>query len=205
MIRRAVAPLCWLLLAACAPMPPVSATARAPGIGQEPAAAAAAVPAMPPAAPPAATPADLAAREMLAFQDHLRQLSPQDVARELARLGDEPPSPRTTLQLALLLGTRGNGDIARALSLLEPLLRSTAPDAAPWQPLARLIAAHYAEQRRLEEQIERQNQQARESQRRIDQLNDKLEALKAIEHSLTARPAAAAPAASASGVRGTQP
>ena len=205
MIRRTNASLCCLLLAACAPLPPMRDSAPAQANGQEPAPAAVAAPATPPM--PAPTPADLAAREVLAFHDRTQQLSQQDIAKELARLNDEPPGPRATLRLALLLGqTRSNGDLARALSLLDPLLRSTAPDAAPWQPLARLIAGRYAEQRRLEEQIERQNQQARESQRKLEQLNEKLEALKAIERSLTARPAAgAAPPASAPAPRGTQP
>jgi len=192
-IPHAAAWLACLLLAACAPFPQLPDAAAAPPAAPQPVVVAVAAP-----APPPALPADLAAREMLAFQDQVRQMSPQDIAREVARLGNEPQSPRATLQLALLLGqTRSNGDIGRALSLLDPLLRSTAPDAAPWQPLARLLSARYAEQRRLEEQLERQNQLARDNQRKIEQLNEKLEALKAIERSLTARPAGAVPPASA--------
>jgi hypothetical protein len=192
-----------LLLSGCMflpqqPDPPPANKAKA----SEPAASSAvAVPAERPAsAPLAAAPAastvappqaEPAMRDLLAFHDRIRQLPPQDLATEIARLNDEPPGPRTTLQLALLLGqTRNNGDLARALALLDPLLRSTAPEAAPWQPLARLLASRYAEQRRLEEQIERQSQQARENQRKLEQLNEKLEALKAIERSLTARPPA---------------
>ena len=66
-------------------------------------------------------------------------------------------------------------------------------------PLARLLASRYAEQRRLEEQLDKQNQQLRDVQRRLDQTNERLEALKAIERSLTSRSPAAptsAPAAS---------
>lgn len=201
-----------LLLGGCVLPPqqpgPIPAKAGEP----EPAASAVAVPAERPASvptPPAPTapqavllpPAESAVRDLLAFHDRVRQLPPQDLAAEMARLNDEPPGPRATLQLALLLGqTRSNGDLARALAVLEPLLRSTAPEATPWQPLARLVAARYAEQRRVEEQVERQNQQARENQRKLEQLNEKLEALKAIERSLTTRPppagggAASAPA-----------
>ncbi len=86
----------------------------------------------------------------------------------------------------------------RALALLEPLARPNAP--APWQALARLLQSRFAEQRRLEEQLDKQNQQLRDQQRRIEQLGSQLEALKAIERSLTTRPAvpaAPAPAASA--------
>jgi hypothetical protein len=53
-------------------------------------------------------------------------------------------------------------------------------------------------QRRLEDLLERQNQQTREVQRRLEQTNERLEALKAIERSLTSRsPAASRPRAPA--------
>jgi hypothetical protein len=207
-----------LLLGGCALLPqppsPVPAKTQAP----EPAAVAAvALPAEPPAAaaaPAAAAPvpappqpqADSALRDLLVFHDRVRQLPPQDLAPEIARLNEEPPGPRTTLQLALLLGqTRSNGDLARALALLEPLLRSTAPEAVPWQPLARLLASRYAEQRRLEEQVERQSQQARDNQRKLEQLNEKLEALKAIERSLTTRPPAGGAASAPPAAKGATP
>jgi hypothetical protein len=196
-----------LLLAACAPLPPVQDIVPTPVPPQQ-----AAVPAPPPAAssPPAspASPADIATRETLAFHDQRRQLPTPELIKELARLGDPPPGPRATVQAAVLLGlTRNNGDLGRALALLDPLLRSPASEAAPWQPVARLLAARYAEQRRVEEQLERQNQQVRDNQRKIEQLNEKLEALKAIERSITNRPAGSAPPpASASGTsRGTPP
>jgi len=191
--------VCGLLLAACAPQPPAPEAAPVPASAPAPAASAPAVKAE--AAEPAPAPetsADGVAREMLELHSRARQMSTPDLVREIVRLTEGPPSPRATLQAALLLGqTRNNGDIARALVMLDALLRSTAPEAAPWQPLARLLADRYADQRRLEEQVERQNQQARESQRRLDQMNEKLEALKAIERSLTTRPPAGAPAPAA--------
>jgi hypothetical protein len=203
-----------LLLGGCVLQPlqpgPTPAKAREP----ESAASAVAAPAERPASAPTPAvpaaglppPADAAVRDLLTFHDRVRQLPPPDLAAEMARLNDEPPGPRTTLQLALLLGqTRSNGDLARALAVLEPLLRSTAPEVAPWQPLARLVAARYAEQRRLEEQVERQNQQARENQRKLEQLNEKLEALKAIERSLTTRPPPAGGGGAASAPPGVPP
>jgi len=94
------------------------------------------------------------------------------------------------LQMALALGqTKNPADTVRALGVLEPLLRSSDPLMAPWQPWARLLAARYAEQRRLEDHVERQNQQLREAQRRQDQLGQQLDALRAIERSMTPRPA----------------
>lgn len=184
-----------LLLGGCVLLPPAPGASpadhapAAPAIAAS-AAAPASAPTLSPAVPPGTAPhGDADLRELLAFHDRVRQLAPQDLAPEFARLNEEPPGPRSTLQLALLLGqTRGNGDLARALALLDTLLRSTAPEAAPWLPLARLIARGYAEQRRLEEQVERQNQQARDNQRKLEQLNEKLEALKAIERNLTTRP-----------------
>ena len=199
MIQGANASLCVfaLVLGGCVLLPqqpgpaPAGVSEAVPPAVPAPTEPPASAPAQPPAPPTPPPQTDAALRDLLAFNDRARQLSPQDLAAEMARLNDEPPGPRSTLQLALLLGqTRSNGDIARALALLEPLLRSTAPEAAPWQPLARLLASRFAEQRRLEEQIERQNQQARDNQRKLEQLNDKLEALKAIERNLTTRPAA---------------
>ncbi|HUG25374.1 hypothetical protein [Piscinibacter sp.] len=203
--RRAQMLLCGLLLAACAPLAPPSGAAPAPALVPEPASPAA-QPAPAPAPPlvPLATPADLATREMLAFHERARQWTGADLAREIGRRGEASAGARASVELALLLGqTRNNGDLARALALLDGLLRSSAPEAAPWQPLARLVAAQLAEQRRIEEQLERQNQQARENQRRVDQLSQKLEALKAIERSLTTRPEGGA--AAAPGTRGSTP
>jgi len=203
MTRRFCVPLSCLLLAACAPLPPVQDIAPTP-VPPQLAAAPSPAPSPAPAPAPPASAADVATREMLAYHDQVRQLAPPEIGKELARLGDPPATPRATVQAAVLLGlTRSNGDVGRALALLDALTRSSAPEAAPWQPFARLLAARYAEQRRVEEQLERQNQQARDSQRRLDQLNEKLEALKAIERSLTARPAANAPPA-ASGPAGSK-
>jgi hypothetical protein len=89
--------------------------------------------------------------------------------------------------------TRGNGDLVRAISLLDALLRAPAPEAAEWLPWARLLRSRYVEQRRAEENAERQAQQLRDAQRRLEQAQQQLEALKAIERSLTQRPGASPP------------
>ena len=60
-------------------------------------------------------------------------------------------------------------------------------EAIELRPLARLLAGRLHEARRLEDQADRLAQQLRESQRRIDVLNDRLEAMRAIERSLTPR------------------
>lgn len=168
----------------------------------------------PPAAPPEPItvyvplldPVDVNARHLFAYQERLSQLSPGDLAQEVVRLGDGSASPQATMDLALALGqTRGNGDLARAQGLLDQVLRNSSPEAQAWHAMARLLSARYAEQRRAEEQTERLNQQLRDSQRdnqrKLDQLNEKLEALKAIERSLNNRPTPAPSGPPASGAK----
>lgn len=146
----------------------------------------------PPPAPPVATASDLATRHVLAATERVRSLPPAELARELARLGDGSAGPQATMELAVALAQSPHpADTVRALVLLDGLQRNPSPDAAAWHPVARLLAAGLAEQRRLEETVERQNQQLRDQQRRLEQLNDKLEALKAIERNLVTRPGAA--------------
>lgn len=194
-----------LLLAACSSFqPPPPAPVAAP-----PAPPPAPVPVEPPPPPPPppvpqVDPADAAARRLLAYHDQIRQLSPTELAQEVTRVNamitanPSAASPSLVLELALALAqTRNNGDLPRALAVLDPLVRSTAPELQPWQPLARLLMARIADQRRLEEQLERQSGQLRDAQRNLQQTNEKLEALKAIERSLNARPAGAAAPSSA--------
>jgi len=185
--------------AAPEPAPPAPAPARAP----EPAA---------PLQADAAGSADLAARRLLVYHERLRQMSAADVAGEVTRLGarvssaDPPASPDDVLALALALAQEHSpGDLARAAGLLEPITQATSPEPQPWQPLARLLAARIAEERRLEDELERQSSQRRDTQRTIQQLSEKLEALKAIERSMTAHPAATPPAGSAPGPESAPP
>ena len=157
-------------------------------------------PTPPPAAPtppppPVREPADLVARQVAAASERMRTLGSAELVKEIVRLSEGPPSPATTMEMALGLGlTRNPGDLARAIGLLDPIARSNSPELALWQPWARMLLSRYAEQRRTEDQLERQNQQLRDQQRRIDQLNNQVEALKAIERSMAPRPAAPAPA-----------
>lgn len=126
---------------------------------------------------------------MLAYADRIRAATPNELAAEINRLSDIPDAQRgpfRDLQLAVALGqTRAPQDIQRAQGLLQRLSANGSEDARRLQPLGRLLAGRYAEQRRVEDQLDRQNQQLRDSQRRIDQLNERLEAVRAIERSLT--------------------
>lgn len=122
-------------------------------------------------------------------------MSPAELGQEITRLNAlvaanaQAASPSLVLDLSLALShSRNNGDLQRAHALLDPIVKSTNPDLAPWQPIARLLSLRLGEQRKLEDQLERQGVQLREAQRNLQQTNDKLEALKAIERTLTARP-----------------
>jgi hypothetical protein len=130
---------------------------------------------------------------MLAYADQVRLMPPAALGAEVARLG-EAKTPASQLQLALALGQlRQLPELIRAQELLARVLGN--PEAQPLHALARLLSARYGEQRRLEEQLEKQTQQVRELQRKLDQSNERLEALKAIERSLISRPAAPLPPA----------
>jgi len=179
-------------LCACGVLHPASVPPSVPVLVPVPPPPVAAVP--PPAPPDLSTPADRAARQLLAAGERLRALPPADLAAEITRLEaartGSNPSPDTVLALALALAQQHNpGDLVYARELLEPLAESVTAELAPWRGLARLLAGQIAEQRRLEDQIERLAGQRRDTQRSIQQLTEKLEALKAIERSMISRSA----------------
>jgi hypothetical protein len=144
---------------------------------------------------------DLAARHLLSTEDRLSALNTADLTAEASRTAD-PGSVEATMDQALALSmTHNPGDLGRAQGLLDQVLHNNAPQADPWRSLARLLAYRLGEQKRAEDNAERGAQQLRDAQRdnqrKLDQANDKLEALKAIERSLNTRqaPAASAPKA----------
>ncbi|WP_295957844.1 hypothetical protein [Rhodoferax sp.] len=143
---------------------------------------------LPPPILPAPDPTAEAGRELQHWQDQLRQAAPDVLPALAARIAAEPATPASAVHLALVwLHTRVPGDAAKALAQLEALQTSADPAAQPWADWVRLLASRATEQKRLDEQINRQAQQLRDSQRRIDQLTEQLEALKAIERSLAPR------------------
>jgi len=138
------------------------------------------------------TPLPDAVTALLAYSERLRQLNPNDLAAEIALQGDPGKAPLKQMQLALALMHLPQAvDRARALGLLQQVASSASLEAAPLKPLARLLAHRLFEQRKVEDSFERQSQQLRENQRRIDLLSERLEAMRAIERSLTTRPPAA--------------
>ena len=152
--------------------------------------------------PPAAGEAVVA---LLEHADRMRSLPAPELTQEIARFGDASDSGLRQMQLAIALGqSRTPANVARAQALLQRVLALNEPENRTLHPLARLLAAQYGEQRRAEERVERQGVQLRDSQRRIDQLNERLEAVRAIERSLRSPPApgaAVAPPAPGNGQR----
>lgn len=166
---------------------PAMATAAAPA--QAVAAKPAPQPVNAPTAPPSAKPvfadeATAAVVALLAYADRVRGMAPPELALELTRLGDTR-SPDEQLQLALALAQlRQTPELIRAQDLLTRLLANASPEALILHPLARLLANRFGEQRRFEDLLDKQIQQTRDSQRRLEQTTERLEALKAIERSL---------------------
>jgi hypothetical protein len=148
---------------------------------------------------------DLAARHLLASQERLSALNTADLAQEANRAVDAAAVEATMDQALALSMTHTPGDLARSQALVDQVLHNNAPQADPWRQLARLMAYRLGEQKRAEDQVDRTNQQLRDAQRdnqrKLDQLNDKLEALKAIERSLNTRPGSVPPSAPAGASR----
>lgn len=185
---------------ASAPLPPVNTATPQPVQAPVP---------TPVVQPPAATPAPSlvqavpasaregeAAAQLLRYADRVRGLTPAELSLEIAALGDPGGVPERQLQLSLaLMHLNQPVETARALGLAQRVANSPLPEAAPLKPLARLLVQRFMEQRKLEEAMDKQAAQLRDHQRRIDQLNERLEAMRAIERSINNRaPAPAAPA-----------
>lgn len=169
--------LCALLLAACATKPE---TVPEPPKAPEP------IPIITLVHMPAA-PSETDA--LLAYYLSLRELPQAELAKELANLNAQTKCAQQALQKAMVLALNHNSaDLARAQVQIDGVLKSTEPDAIALKPFAQFLLASNTELRRSYEQMDKLSQQSRDAQRRIDQLNETLEALKAIERSLPSRP-----------------
>ena len=122
--------------------------------------------------PSTTAPEEISLRAMLAYYGNNAR-APAAAPRERPL----PRDPYLLMQLAIQLGQARPPELARAQSALEAVLKSPHPSAAYLVPLARLLHEQYGERLRLEAQ-------SRDAQRRQDQLQEKLDALSAIERSL---------------------
>ena len=195
-VRLAGLALGAVLLAACTPsagrksgLPATAAvqpTLPVAAVEPTPPAYSAASPA--PAPAPKAPAAGETVVRMLAYADRVRAMSSGELNQEAARLSPVQ-SPTEQMRLALVLSqSRQTAEVIRSQELLTRLLANVSAEAEPLHPLARLLAARLGEQRRFEDLLDRHSQLARDLQRRLDQTLERLEALKAIERSMTRRP-----------------
>ncbi|MFT3848384.1 MAG: permease [Propionivibrio sp.] len=142
---------------------------------------------------------------LLGYLQLLPRLSASELARERKTLAALPQTPSVCLRTAMLLGqARTPANLPRAQNLLAAILKSNEADANSLHPLARLLATHYSERQRLEQQNARLTAQVGEAeerlndsqrlndelQRRNDELQRKIDALADIERSLSKLPAA---------------
>ena len=140
-----------------------------------------------PAKKPAVPSPHATVSDVLAYSDSHRDLPGAALAQEIGRL-NQAGTPADQMRLALALSwTHQPNDLARAQDLLQRVLANPDDEAQPFKALARLLAARFAEQRRLQDLIDRQNGQLRDLQNRLDQTQEKLDALKEIERSLNSR------------------
>lgn len=128
---------------------------------------------------------------LLSYHQALRRMTQGELLKELSGLVLQKRSPRVSLQMGMvLMMTRGGGDLARAQTLLDNVANSTEASSAPIKSLAQMLSSYCAESRRLAEHVDKLTAQNKDSQRRIEQLNDMVEGLKNIERTLPVRPAA---------------
>lgn len=132
---------------------------------------------------------------LLGYYHLLQRMTPGELTRERQTLARLPSSPSVQVRQAMLFGMpRATTDLARAQAILDTVLRSHAPEAASLHPLAKLLATQYQERLRIEAQSDRLGQQLKESQRKRDELQEKIDALTDIERSIPIRPNADKPA-----------
>lgn len=132
---------------------------------------------------------------VLGYLQLLQRLSPPELARERKVLTMIRQTPSAHLRQAMLLAqSRGTTDLSRAIALLDGVLKTNAPESVSLHPLARALAQQYQERLKLEQEkqkLEVQNEklalQLKDSQRRGDEIQEKLDAMANIEHSIPLR------------------
>jgi hypothetical protein len=180
-MNKTALPLAMLamLLAACAaqqPPPPAHVLPSPPPVKPVPLSVA-------PVAPPDEV------SPLLAYHQSLRRMTQGELLKELSGLTLQQRTPKLMLQSGMILMlTRGSGDLARAQAQFDSVATASEPEAQGLKSFAQLLSTHCAEARRLAEHADKLQAQLKENQRKTDQLNETLEALKAIERGLPVRP-----------------
>lgn len=131
---------------------------------------------------------------VLSYYQMLGRMSGAELNRERSVLAALPSNPNTHLRQAMLLGhPRGPQDLGRALALLEGIAKSNDPAAVNLNFVAKMLIDNYSERQKLEQSIERQAGQLKENQRKVIELQEKLDALADIERTLPTRKPAPRP------------
>jgi hypothetical protein len=125
----------------------------------------------------------------------LRRLPAAELAREqeaARQVFNQLRTDASRVRLAMATAVPGGpaGDDARALELLEPLVKNPA---APLHGLAFMIATYIQDHRRLASQLQSSQQNVQGLQQNIQALQQKLDALMTLERSLTERGETGAP------------
>jgi len=126
--------------------------------------------------------------ELLEIQHHARLMNSGELVKAIADLNLQPTRPGAQVEKAIFYANlHSAGDLQRAQNLLDQILKSTDSEAERYKPMAAVLTMMYADMMRLDENIDKLTQQARDNQKHVDQLAEKLEALKNIERNLPAR------------------
>lgn len=160
----AIVALLGLLLSACAAAPEHASPQDATAVSEEA-----------PLRSRVSSPEEMPLRAMLAFYS-ANSRSPAPAPRERPVSSD----PYLKMQLAIQFGHLRPPDLQRGMNLLASVMKDSNPAAVSLAPLARVLYEQYGERLRLEQQL-------REAQRRGEQLQEKIDALSAIERSLPSR------------------
>jgi hypothetical protein len=132
---------------------------------------------------------------LIADFQRLRRLPAAELAREQETARQafyqlRTDAARVRLAMAMALPGSPPGEDARALEMLDPVVKNPA---APLHGLAFMIASYIQDQRRLATQLQSAQQNAQGLQQNIQALQQKLDALMTLERSLTERGETGAP------------
>lgn len=138
-------------------------------------------------APTASALPPYSSRLLLADINEVYTLSNAELNREISRLSNST-EPHARIKLALLLSrTHQAADTQRALNLLTSVIAQSQGSANSWYLWAQLLYPVLEDQHKLLLQLSQQSHNLRENNRLIEELNRKIDALRAIETSLNTR------------------
>ena len=206
MIARYACAAAVLALAACAATPEAEPEAEEPVIAVAPPTTVAppppvSKPSKPPAplppvksAPPVFEPRSNEVEVLLADFERMRRMTTGELGRELdaARLAfSQTRSDASRVRLAMLATMQSTGEEARALELLDPLVKTPG---ATLHGLAFLLSSYIQEQRRLalaaqglQQNVQGLQQSNQALQQNVHALQQKLDALRTLERALSER------------------